>query len=297
MTQFQNSHANPPIEIGIIGGSGLYQMEGLTHHRYVTIDTPFGKPSDDILVGDYQGIPVAFLARHRRGHKLLPSEIPYKANIFALKSLGVRYLLSLSAVGSLREEIKPRDFVLPDQFIDHTKHRPHSFFGQGVVAHISLAQPTCQALTESVVAAIKQQCTQEPFDWHLGGTYLCIEGPQFSTQAESRWFKSLGASVIGMTNMPEARLAREAQIAYCTLAMVTDYDAWNPKEAHVTADMAIKNLMHNAENAAKVAGYAIEHIHQNPPKSLAHSALAESLVTPKAEVPSEFQQTLQCLLA
>jgi 5'-methylthioadenosine phosphorylase len=287
---FQNS------PIGIIGGSGLYDMEGLTDVEYRHIDTPFGSPSDAILTGAYQGIPVAFLTRHGRGHKLLPSEIPFRANIYALKSLGVKYILSMSAVGSLKAELKPRDFVVPDQFIDFTKHRIQTFFGEGVIAHVSMAQPICKAVSAALLEAIRIRKQQTTLNYHRGGTYLCIEGPQFSTQAESQWFASLGASVIGMTNLPEARLAREAQIAYSTLAMVTDYDAWNPKEAHVTADMAIENLMHNAENAIAVAQTAINIIHQQQPKSIAHDALASGLITPKDQIPKAKQTLIETLL-
>jgi 5'-methylthioadenosine phosphorylase len=207
--------------IGVMGGSGLYNMEALKNATEQHVDTPFGKPSDAIVTGQIEGVNVAFLARHGRGHRLIPSEVPYRANMYAMKKLGVRYLISLSAVGSLSEAMKPLDMVLPDQFIDLTRRREGTFFGAGAVAHVSLAQPVCPLLAEVLARAIGQTQMPADFSLHRGGTYVCIEGPQFSTLAESQWYRSMGAKVIGMTNMPEAKLALEAQMAYATLAMAS----------------------------------------------------------------------------
>lgn len=270
-----------PIEIGIIGGSGLYDMPGMEDIREHEVDTPFGRPSDVLVTGRLGGVPVAFLARHGRGHRLLPGEVPYRANLYALRSLGVRYLLSFSAVGSLREEMAPLDFVLPDQFIDLTRKRDSTFFGNGVVAHVSMAQPVCSRLGDLVAQAVTDVSASDPVRLHRGGAYVCIEGPQFSSLPESLWYRSMGASVIGMTNMPEAKLAREAQMAYAPVAMVTDYDCWHPREAHVTAEAAIANLQRNAGRARAVAARAIALIARDRPASDAHSALSVSLVTPR----------------
>jgi 5'-methylthioadenosine phosphorylase len=271
--------------IGVLGGSGLYQMDALTDVKEHVIDTPYGRPSDVVVTGMVAGAGVAFLARHGRGHRLIPGEVPYRANIYALKSLGVRYLISVSAVGSLREEIHPLDMVLPDQFIDLTKHRVSTFFGDGAVAHVSMAQPVCPALAALLAQTIEAQ-SFTGVKLHRGGTYVCIEGPSFSSKAESLWYRSMGADIIGMTNMPEAKLAREAQIAYATLALATDYDCWHPKEAHVTADMAIANLMNNAAHAQRVLVDAIGLIADTLPDSIAHTALASGLVTqPEAMTP------------
>jgi 5'-methylthioadenosine phosphorylase len=279
--------------VGIIGGSGLYQMEGLQDAKEHILQTPFGSPSDAIVTGTVSGVGVAFLARHGRGHRLLPTEVPYRANIYALKQLGVRYVLSVSAVGSLREDFKPLDMVLPDQFIDMTKRRESSFFGNGAVAHVSMAQPVCALVSGALARAVRlvldgeSAQTKGGIALHQGGTYVCMEGPQFSTQAESHWYRSMGAAIIGMTNMPEAKLAREAQMAYATLAMVTDYDCWHPVEAHVTTDMALANLLQNAGRAQKVMAQAIRLLGAERPVSPAHSALQSALVTqPEAMAPA-----------
>jgi len=283
---------NKPL-IGVIGGSGLYQMDALQNLQEHDLDTPYGKPSDRVVTGEVDGVPVAFLARHGRGHRLIPSEVPYRANIYALKKIGVRYVVSFSAVGSLREELRPLDFVLPDQFIDLTKRRESTFFGAGAVAHASLAQPVCAAVSEALAQAITQLGLAR---LHRGGTYVCIEGPQFSTMAESRWYRSMGADVIGMTNMPEAKLAREAQMAYATLAMVTDYDCWHPKEAHVSADAAIANLMKNAGHAQRIAAEVIRILGKTQPVSVAHKALSTALVTQPDAMEPEVRARLQVLL-
>ena len=284
------------IEFAVIGGSGLYEMDGLNQVEEHWVDTPFGKPSDAIFSGLLDGVPVAFLARHARGHKHLPSEVPYRANIYALKALGVRYLLSISAVGSLSETMRPLDLVVPDQMIDLTKRRDGTFFGAGAVAHTSMAQPVCPNLAALLVRAC-QATVSEEIHVHTKGTYVCIEGPTFSTQAESHWYRSMGAHVIGMTNMPEAKLAREAEIAYATLALVTDYDCWHPREAHVTADLAIANLMRNAATAQRVARHLIGLLAREMPTSIAHDALSASLVTPIAAMDDSVKTRLAALLA
>lgn len=286
--------------IGVIGGSGLYHMEALENPVEHQLTTPFGLPSDVLLTGNVGSVPVAFLARHGRGHKLLPSELPFRANIHAFKQLGVKYLLSVSAVGSLREDYRPLDMVLPDQFIDLTKNREHTFFGEGAVAHVSMAEPVCSKLTDILARAWIQskgqtETAEHPI-LHRGGTYVCIEGPQFSSIAESHWYRSMGASVIGMTNMPEAKLAREAQIAYASLAMVTDFDCWHPREANVTAESAIANLMKNAETAQKVLLQAIALLGKERPESDAHHALQSALVTQPTEMSPEVFKRLSVIL-
>ncbi len=268
------------IRIAVIGGSGLYQMDALEDRQEHVVATPFGTPSDVLVSGRIDGIPVVFLARHGRGHRLIPSEVPYRANLFALRQLGVRYVLSFSAVGSLREELAPLDMVLPDQFIDLTRQRAGTFFGNGAVAHVSMAQPVCPEVSAALAFAVREVSRKDPVRLHEGGTYVCIEGPQFSSQAESHWYRAMGADIIGMTNMPEAKLAREAQIAYATLGMVTDYDCWRPHEAHVTAEMAIANLMKNAGRAQQIVVAAVRYLAEKQPVSAAHTALATSLVTP-----------------
>lgn len=282
--------------IGVIGGSGLYQMDALQDLQEHDMNTPYGKPSDVLVTGRVDGVAVAFLARHGRGHRLVPSEVPYRANIYALKQLGVRYLISFSAVGSLREELRPLDMVLPDQFIDLTKGRNSSFFGTGAVAHVSLAQPVCANLSDVLARAVGEAQSEQRIHLHRGGTYVCIEGPQFSTLAESRWYQSMGASVIGMTNMPEAKLAREAQMAYASLAMVTDFDCWHPREAHVTADAAIANLMKNAGSAQQIAAEAIRILGAELPSSAAHTALQSALVTQPERMAPEVLARLRVIL-
>lgn len=279
--------------VGVIGGSGLYNMDALQEVQEVQMDTPFGDPSDRFMCGTVHGVKVAFLARHARGHRFIPSEVPYRANVHAFKQLGVKYLISMSAVGSLKEALAPLDMVLPDQFIDLTKQRASTFFGNGAVAHVSMAQPVCSALSDVLARAVASLHT--PPQLHRGGSYVCMEGPQFSSLAESQWYRSMNASVIGMTNMPEAKLAREAQMAYATLAMVTDYDCWHPREAHVTADAAIQNLMKNASNAQHIAARAIALLGQEQPVSEAHSALQHALITSPEAMASEVRSRLEVL--
>ncbi|MFK8183300.1 MAG: S-methyl-5'-thioadenosine phosphorylase [Phormidesmis sp.] len=282
-------------KIGIIGGSGLYQMESLTDVQEINIDTPFGKPSDALIVGKIDGVSVAFLARHGRGHALMPSELPFRANIYAMKSLGVEYLISASAVGSLKAEAKPVDMVIPDQFIDRTKNRVSTFFGEGIVAHISFGDPVCNNLAKVLGDAVESQ-NLEGVDLHRGGTYVCMEGPAFSTKAESNMYRSWDATIIGMTNVPEAKLAREAEIAYATLAMVTDYDCWHPDHDNVTVEMVIGNLMKNAVNAQKVIAEVVKRLNENPPTSDAHSALKYAIITPLDKAPAATKEKLSLLL-
>ena len=235
-------------EIGIIGGSGLYSMPGLTDTREQAVSTPYGDSSDSFILGTLEGRKVAFLARHGRGHRLLPSELNFRANIYAMKQLGVERIVSVSAVGSLKEEHKPTDFVIPDQFIDRTYLRTSTFFGDGVVGHVAFGDPVCS----TVAAAASEACKTAGVTAKLGGTYVCMEGPQFSTKAESNLYRSWNADVVGMTNLQEAKLAREAEICYATVAMVTDYDCWHPNHDSVTVDQIVAVLHQNADNAAKV---------------------------------------------
>lgn len=283
------------VAIGIIGGSGLYKMAALQNVEEVYIDTPFGKPSDALIVGTLDGVRVAFLARHGRHHTLLPSDLPFRANIYAMKSLGVQYLISASAVGSLKAEAKPLDMVVPDQFIDRTKNRVSTFFGDGIVGHITFGDPVCHNLA-TVLADAVASLNLTDVVLHRGGTYVCMEGPAFSTQAESHLYRSWGATIIGMTNLPEAKLAREAEIAYATLALVTDYDCWHPDHDNVTVEMVIGNLHRNAENAQKVIQETVRRLASNPPESVAHSALKYAILTPLDQVPVATKDKLSLLL-
>lgn len=282
-------------KIGIIGGSGLYKMEALTDVEEVQVDTPFGAPSDALIVGTLEGTQVAFLARHGRNHHLMPSELPFRANIYAMKQLGVEYLISASAVGSLKEEVKPLDMVVPDQFIDRTKNRISTFFGEGIVAHIAFGDPVCNQLADVLADAVAS-LDLPGVTLHRGGTYVCMEGPAFSTKAESHLYRSWGATVIGMTNLPEAKLAREAEIAYATLALATDYDCWHPDHDSVTVDMVIANLQLNATNAQKVIRETVRRLTDNPPASEAHSALKYAILTPLDKVPATTKEKLGLLL-
>lgn len=282
-------------KIGIIGGSGLYTMDALKDIEEVRVTTPFGDPSDALILGTLDETRVAFLARHGRNHHLLPSELPFRANIYAMKSLGVQYLISASAVGSLKEEAKPLDMVLPDQFIDRTKNRISTFFGEGVVAHVAFGDPVCLNLANVLGEAIAGLNLTD-VTLHRGGTYVCMEGPAFSTKAESNLHRSWGATVIGMTNLPEAKLAREAEIAYATLALVTDYDCWHPDHDSVTVEMVIGSLRRNATNAQKVIQETVRRLTQNPPPSEAHSALKYAILTPLDKIPDAAKEKLNLLL-
>lgn len=282
--------------LGILGGSGLYAMEGLEAIEEIAIDTPYGPPSDSLRLGRIGAMEVVFLARHGRHHTHLPTEVPYRANLWAMRSLGVRWILSVSAVGSLQEGLQPLDFVVPDQFIDRTHQRPLTLFGDGLVAHVTAADPFCPVLSDLLVEAARP-LMPDGRSLHQGGTYLCMEGPAFSTRAESQLYRSWGADVIGMTNHTEARLAREAEIAYATLAMVTDYDCWHEGHESVTVEMVIANLHANAALAQRVVRAAAERIGQERPASKAHSALRYALMTPKEQVSDESRRKFDLFTA
>jgi 5'-methylthioadenosine phosphorylase len=281
----------PQAEIGIIGGSGLYNMPGLSDIQEVQQQTPFGDPSDAYILGNLEGRKVAFLARHGRGHRLLPSELNFRANIYGFKQLGVDRILSLSAVGSLKEEHKPLDFVIPDQFFDRTRHRVDTFFGEGIVAHISFADPVCPELAKSVQTA----CAKVGITAKQGGTYLCMEGPQFSTKAESNIYRSWGMDVIGMTNLQEAKLAREAEICYVTVAMVTDYDCWHPHHDSVTVEQIIGVLTKNAENACKVVRETVARMPKQRGCSCG-SSLGHAILTARDNIPAATRKKLSLIL-
>ena len=278
--------------IGIIGGSGLYTMSGLTDTREIRVKTPFGDPSDAFVLGMLEGKRVAFLARHRRGHRILPSEINYRANIYAMKLLGVERVISVSAVGSLKEDLRPGEFLVPDQFFDRTKNRAATFFGDGIVAHVAFAHPTCGQLS----GVLADACVHEAVKVHRRGTYVCIEGPQFSTLAEAEVNRQLRFDVIGMTNVTEAKLAREAELCYATIAMITDYDCWHPDHESVTAAQIIATLNQNAENAQKILRTAVREL---PPgrSCKCASALQHSLVTDLKIVPKATKKRLAAILA
>jgi 5'-methylthioadenosine phosphorylase len=278
-------------EIGIIGGSGLYHMPGFENVREVTEQTPFGDPSDAYVLGTLAGRKVAFLARHARGHKLLPSELNFRANIYGFKQLGVERIISVSAVGSLKEEHRPLDFVIPDQFFDRTRHRTDTFFGDGIVAHVGFGDPVCGEM----IKIVEQACKQVGVGGKRGGMYICMEGPQFSTKAESNVYRSWGADVIGMTNLQEAKLAREAEICYVTVAMVTDYDCWHPHHDSVTVEQIISVLVKNAENAAKVVKEAVSAMPKERTCKCG-SALAHAILTDPAKVPAATKEKLKLIV-
>jgi 5'-methylthioadenosine phosphorylase len=277
--------------IGVIGGSGLYAMPGLRDVRPVTLETPFGAPSDPFRVGTLEGVPVAFLARHGEGHRVLPTEINFRANLYGFKMLGVERILSISAVGSLKQELAPLDVVIPDQFIDRTRGRISTFFGDGIVAHVAFADPIC-AETAAVVAASARACDARV---HAGGTYVCMEGPAFSTRAESHLYRSWGASVIGMTNLQEAKLAREAEICYATMAMVTDYDCWHEEEEAVTVEVVVGRLRQNSETAMRTVAHAVSRL--SPERRCAcGSALRNAILTDPARIPESARRRLAPLV-
>jgi len=278
-------------EIGIIGGSGLYSMPGLSRAKGVRLKTPFGAPSDAYVLGTLEGRKVAFLARHGRGHRILPSELNFRANIHGFKQLGVERIVSISAVGSLKDEHKPLEFVIPDQFFDRTRHRVDTFFGNGIVAHIAFADPICPELAGVVEGA----CRKAGVTGKRGGTYLCMEGPQFSTKAESNVYRSWGMDVIGMTNLQEAKLAREAELCYVTVAMVTDYDCWHPHHDSVTVDQIVAVLIKNAENATKVLRETVAAM----PKGRSckcGSALAHAILTERSKIPAATLKKLRLIV-
>jgi 5'-methylthioadenosine phosphorylase len=279
------------IRIGIIGGSGLYQMDGLSQVEEVEIETPFGKPSDAYRVGTLEGKRVAFLARHNRHHTILPSELNFRANIYGLKKLGVEWILSASAVGSLKEEVRPLDIVLPDQFSDRTKARVSTYFGDGIVAHISFAHPICSQLAD----VIQQAARDADVPVKRGGTYVCMEGPQFSTLAESNVYRKNGGDLIGMTNLQEAKLAREAEICYTTIALVTDYDCWHPQHDAVTVAQVIENLKKNSENAQKIIRSSVKRLPVDRTCKCGH-ALKHAIMTDLKTAPKTTKERLELLL-
>ncbi|HXE75127.1 MAG TPA: S-methyl-5'-thioadenosine phosphorylase [Candidatus Xenobia bacterium] len=279
------------IKLGIIGGSGLYGMAGLTKTKEVRVATPFGKPSDAYLVGTLGGTRVAFLARHGRGHRILPSELNFRANIYGFKKLGVERIFSVSAVGSLKEELKPMDFVLPDQFFDRTRGRKSTFFGEGIVAHVAFADPICPQL----LGVLEEACKRAGVTVHKRGTYVCMEGPMFSTKAESHTYRKLAFDVIGMTNLQEAKLAREAEICYATVAMVTDYDCWHPEHDAVTGHQVMEYLARNIENVQKVIREAVPRV-PAARNCKCGSALAHSIITDAKLIPAATRRKLKPII-
>jgi len=278
-------------KIGVIGGSGLYRMEGMTDVEEVKLSTPFGEPSEAITLGRLEGIGIAFLPRHGVGHRISPSELPARANIYALKSLGVEWIISVSAVGSLKEEIQPPDLVVPDQLIDRTRGRASSFFGNGIVAHVAFAQPFCPVLSQ----ALFQSAIRAGARVHQGGTYLAMEGPQFSTRAESRLYRSWGADIIGMTALPEAKLAREAEICYATLAFASDYDCWHPGYDTVTTKLILSNMQKGIDTAKRIIRLTLPSLPQVRTCPCA-SALKDAIITSPKYIPEKTKRDLALLI-
>ena len=277
--------------IGVIGGSGLYEMEGLAEIEEVRVETPFGEPSEAITIGTLEGVRVAFLPRHGKGHRIMPTELPVQANIYALKSLGVERIISVSACGSMKEEIAPLDIVIPDQLFDRTRARPTTFFGGGLVIHISFDEPFCPELSGLLYEAAKEVRARV----HKGGTYICIEGPQFSTKGESRIYRQWGVDVIGMTAIPEAKLAREAEICYATLAMVADYDVWHEVEEPVTVEMVVRNMLQNVVMAKRVIRAALPKIPAQR-DCLCATALRDAIITQRERIPAGVREKLALLV-
>ena len=282
----------PQAKIGVIGGSGLYKIEGMSDIEEVNIDTPFGKPSDTITIGRLEGVGVAFLPRHGRGHRILPTEVPYQANIYALKSLGVERIISINAVGSLKDEMKPGDMVIPDQLVDRTRLRTNTFFGEGIVAHVPFAEPFCPALRHILYDAAQDMAGDNV---HECGTYVVMEGPAFSTKAESRLYRSWGADVIGMTALPEAKLAREAEICYGVVACVTDYDCWHETHESVTTEMIINTLLKGMETAKQIIRLAVKEMPKTRDCDCA-SALKTAIVTNPKMMPEAQKKKLDLLI-
>ncbi|MBI5034177.1 MAG: S-methyl-5'-thioadenosine phosphorylase [Chloroflexi bacterium] len=278
--------------IGVIGGSGVYQMEGLTQVKEIKDRTPFGDPSDVIVLGNLGDTRVAFLPRHGRGHRIMPSELPVRANIYALRSLGVERIISISACGSLREDFAPLDIVIPDQLYDRTKNRPTTFFGDGLVVHISFADPFCPELSNVLYSAAQKAGARV----HKGGAYLVIDGPQFSTKAESESYRQMKMDIIGMTAIPEAKLAREAEICYATIAMVTDYDVWHPSHDSVTVEMVVQNLLKNAEMGKRIVRYAVDEVPSAREQCPCPNALRDAIITARDRIPYKSKRTLGLLL-
>jgi 5'-methylthioadenosine phosphorylase len=283
----KRSAKSEKISIGVIGGSGLYEMEGLTQVKTVKVATPFGKPSDDYIIGTLHGRRVAFLPRHGRGHRILPTDINYRANIYGMKKLGVERIISVSAVGSMKEEIKPGDIVIPDQFYDHTKHRRSTFFGDGVVAHVGMAEPVCAHLSDVLTrSGVAVGATV-----HRGGTYLCMEGPQFSTKAESLTYRKWDVDVIGMTNATESKLAREAEICYSTIALATDYDCWHHSEEAVTVEAVLAVMKHNIETSKAMIREAVRVLPESR-NCACGEALRNAIMTPEKFIPAKTKKDL-----
>ena len=280
----------PEAKIGVIGGSGLYEMEGLEVKERISIDTPFGDPSDQYILGSLEGIETAFLPRHGAGHFILPSEINFRANVYGMKKLGVEWIISVSAVGSMREDIYPGDIVIPDQFFDRTKGRPNTFFGDGIVAHVPFADPVCPVLSDVLFNAGKEIGTKI----HKGGTYICMEGPQFSTRAESRIYRQWGVDIIGMTNIPEAKLAREAEICYATIALATDFDCWHESEEDVKIDAVLEIMNKNISTAKSIIKKAVTMI---PEKRDCICTDALSILTPKDHIPEKTKKNLDIIIS
>lgn len=285
----------PQAKIGVIGGSGLYRMEGMTEVEEVEVETPFGKPSDKITVGNVEGVAMAFLPRHGRGHRISPSDVPARANIWALKSLGVEWIISVSAVGSLREHIAPRDLLIPDQLFDRTKSRVNSFFERGLVVHCTFAEPFCPTLSTLLLEAAGELGDVKV---HSGGTFVCMEGPLFSTKAESRAYRSWGMDIIGMTALPEAKLAREAEICYATIACITDYDCWHESEESVTVEMVINNLSANVANAQRILRAVAQKIPADRSANACEcpSALSTAILTDRASIPADVKEKYGLLI-
>jgi len=282
------------VKIGIIGGSGLYQMPELQNVREQEVETPFGKPSDAFIIGELEDVTVAFLPRHGRGHKITPTELPFRANIYAMKLLGIEYILSVSAVGSLQEQYAPTDMVIPDQFFDRTRARAHesTFFGNGIVAHVPMAHPVCDELGDILEAS----CKAVGVTTHRGGTYLCMEGPAFSTKSESEVYRQWGMDIIGMTNLQEAKLAREAEIAYATLALVTDYDCWHEGHDSVTIEMVIEYLNKNVRNAQLILKDAVKRVAAKKTPNQYHEAIKNAIFTAPGLWPPETVKKLEAII-
>lgn len=281
----------PGPKLAFIGGSGLYQIDGLEDREDVDISTPFGPPSDSIVTGNLNGVKVAFLPRHGKGHRYSPSELPYHANIYALKTMGVERIISISAVGSLKENVKPMEVLVPDQLIDRTRSRNNTFFGDGIVAHIGFADPFCPVLSEVLSKSARRQQAVV----HSGGTYVVMEGPQFSTRAESELYRSWGASVIGMTALPEAKLAREAEICYATIALVTDYDVWHQSEEEVSVELVIANLGQGVETSRRIIEDIVTRLPENR-DCVCATALRDAIITNKDDIPLEAREKLAPLV-
>lgn len=280
------------VKIGVIGGSGVYQIEGLREVEEVRLNTPFGDPSDALVLGSLGDQRIAFLPRHGRGHRLLPGELPNRANIYALKELGAERIISITAVGSMREDYAPLDIVIPDQLVDNTRNRINTFFGKGLVTHISFAQPFCPELNGVLYAASRNSGARV----HEGGTLVVIEGPAFSTRAESNIYRQWGVDLIGMTALPEAKLAREAEICYSAIAMVTDYDVWHQAHEAVTVEMVVQNLLRNAEMGKKILGMAIPEIPAERAHCPCHNALQDAIITDPLLIPADTKDNLKLLL-